>query len=32
MVMLHGCSQDADQFRRETRMDEEGFAVIDPDK
>ena len=36
MVMLHGCSQDADQFREETRMnsiaDEEGFVVIYPDQ
>jgi len=36
VVMLHGCSQHADQFRRETRMnhvaDEEGFAVIYPDQ
>lgn len=36
VVMLHGCSQDADQFREETQMnqvaDEEGFAVIYPDQ
>jgi poly(hydroxyalkanoate) depolymerase family esterase len=36
VVMLHGCSQNADQFRYETRMnrvaDEEGFAVIYPDQ
>ncbi|WP_128475846.1 extracellular catalytic domain type 1 short-chain-length polyhydroxyalkanoate depolymerase [Halorussus pelagicus] len=36
VVMLHGCSQTADQFREETRMNEvadrEGFAVIYPDQ
>jgi poly(hydroxyalkanoate) depolymerase family esterase len=36
VVMLHGCSQHADQFRQETRMNEvadrEGFAVIYPDQ
>ena len=36
VVMLHGCSQTADQFRAETRMnriaDREGFAVIYPDQ
>lgn len=36
MVMLHGCSQNADQFRAETQMnaiaDAEGFAVIYPDQ
>jgi len=36
VVMLHGCSQDADQFREETRMndvaDDEGFAVVYPDQ
>jgi poly(hydroxyalkanoate) depolymerase family esterase len=36
VVMLHGCSQTADQFREETQMnavaDSEGFAVIYPDQ
>lgn len=36
VVMLHGCSQNADQFRYETGMnavaDEKGFAVIYPDQ
>ncbi|SIR22648.1 esterase, PHB depolymerase family [Haladaptatus litoreus] len=36
VVMLHGCTQDADQFRVETGMnevaDEEGFVVIYPDQ
>ncbi|ODR82408.1 hypothetical protein BG842_16695 [Haladaptatus sp. W1] len=36
VVMLHGCSQNADQFREETRMndvaDREGFVVIYPDQ
>ncbi|MFH5799310.1 alpha/beta hydrolase family esterase [Haladaptatus sp. CMAA 1911] len=36
VVMLHGCSQSADQFRRETRMndvtDRDGFVVIYPDQ
>ncbi len=36
VVMLHGCSQTADQFREETRMnavaDREGFVVIYPDQ
>ncbi|WP_135825712.1 extracellular catalytic domain type 1 short-chain-length polyhydroxyalkanoate depolymerase [Halorussus ruber] len=36
VVMLHGCSQNADQFREETQMnavaDQEGFAVIYPDQ